>query len=278
MFNQRSAFANTLAMRWFTPKGQAARADLLAALQAYEPDEVRAAVEPMRRPGVPEDLLDLRGIDLEGECLAGAQLDRADLSGAVLIGCDLQLAELAGAKLAGAQLGEANLRRASLARAELIDADLRHADLTEAMLEHANLTRAKLEGATLRRTHVGGAVWQGVDMRYVDLSVALSKASTPPPTPQRIGRPPRTEPRRSTTRKSGARAYLRAALTPLRAAPQPTPGPTLRVVKDAPPSARFDDALGALLAARAGVTRIVAVIDGVERVLLDTHQLQRQAG
>jgi hypothetical protein len=70
----------------------------------------------------------LRGADLVGAKLAGADLRRADLRGAMLMGADLR---------------RADLRRADLTGADLRDADMAGADLRDALF----LTQSQLQAA-----------------------------------------------------------------------------------------------------------------------------------
>ena len=79
--------------------------------------------------------------------LRGADLSGAYLSGADLRGADLSEADLRGAYLRGAYLREADLRGADLRGAYLREADLRGADLSEADLRGADLSGADLRGA-----------------------------------------------------------------------------------------------------------------------------------
>jgi hypothetical protein len=81
----------------------------------------------------------LRGADLGGANLRGADLYGADLGGANLRGADLYGADLRGANLRGADLYGANLRGANLGGANLYGVNLRGADLRGANLRGANL-------------------------------------------------------------------------------------------------------------------------------------------
>lgn len=114
----------------------------------------------------------LKGQDLSGARLAGADLSGLDLSGALLKGADLsgarlektllrdaQLsgADLTGAKLAGADLTGADLTGALLAGAALAGAVLKGADLSEARAPKADLSGVQGEKATLARADLEGA-------------------------------------------------------------------------------------------------------------------------
>ena len=89
----------------------------------------------------------LRGADLGGANLRGAELEGADLGGANLRGAELEGANLRGANLGGANLEDANLGSANLRGADLISANLRGANLGGADLISANLRGADLRGA-----------------------------------------------------------------------------------------------------------------------------------
>ena len=261
MFNGLSAFENSLAIRWFTPRGTAAIQAFLSDLAENEGRRGAEILASLRRRGVEEDQLDLRGVDFRGESLSGIRFPRADLSSASFVDCDLQLSDLSGSCLDGARFVGAKLRGAKLTRASLQGADLRNADLRQADLSGADLRGSLLAGAHFDRCLLASANLEGIDRRCADLSVAVwrqptGKVATGPraqlrPQTSRPGRPPTTEPRRATTR---------------RRAPRPRP-----VVRQ-PPAPRaadsFDQALTDLLTLRGSVERIVVVVDGVERVLL----------
>ena len=87
----------------------------------------------------------LRGVDLCGAFLSGADLFAADLAAADLSGADLGEAHLGSADLSGADLSRANLLGADLSWADLKGATLRGADL-----KRADLRGARLQGADLR--------------------------------------------------------------------------------------------------------------------------------
>ena len=91
----------------------------------------------------------LRGVDLCGAFLSGADLFAADLAAA----------DLRGADLGEAHLGSADLSGADLSRANLLGADLSWADLKGATLRGADLKRADLRGARLRGADLADAVY-----------------------------------------------------------------------------------------------------------------------
>jgi uncharacterized protein YjbI with pentapeptide repeats len=117
-----------------------------------------------RRPFGP---VDLRGVDLSGASLDGADLHMADLSEALLDG-----ASLAYADLNDANLTSASLRRADLNRSFLRWANLSHANLAGAILCDANLTEAVLGGATLEFVNLFGAHAVGANFIGASLSHA----------------------------------------------------------------------------------------------------------
>ncbi|EFV3644264.1 pentapeptide repeat-containing protein [Salmonella enterica] len=107
---------------------------------------------------------DLRGADLCGANLYGANLRGADLCGANLYGANLRDANLYGANLYGANLYGANLYGANLYGANLRDANLYGANLYGANLRDANLYGANLYGANLRGTDLRGADLCGANL------------------------------------------------------------------------------------------------------------------
>lgn len=286
----------SLAIRWFTPRGRAIRQELLLDLRHEDGAHVRGLLEELRRPGSSADSLDLRAIDLHGEDLAAVQLPGADLRGANLDGCDLSCADLRGAKLAGARLRDAKLRGASLDDADLTDADLTRADLSEARLSRAVVVRARLRGAEVRRALLEGVLLDGADTTHVDLSVAFRRAPDREVAPRRTGAgaPPASEPRapadraaaRATGRMANPLAGRDLPTAPAAAAPPGCPGgretggkiiphDSLRIARAALQAAvvpvdaeAFDDALVELIRLRKRIASIRIVVDGEERVLL----------
>lgn len=261
-----------LTIRWFTPRGRATRQELLDDLRFEEGAHLRELLAEVRREGVAEGALDLRGIDLRGEDLAGARLAGADLSGARLDDCDLSQADLRGARLERAHLTGARLRGAKLQKAWLRGADLSRADLGEAWLEEADLEHARLPGASLHRARIAGAALSRADLSGVDLSTAFRQPLPfvdPRPTVVRrrpVGAPPDSEPRRPTERLP-ATARLRPPPPPLRG--RIIPHETVRMARGevAAPHEDLDAAVSELLALRGKLERVTVVVDGVERVL-----------
>jgi uncharacterized protein YjbI with pentapeptide repeats len=99
---------------------------------------------------------DMRGLDLRGLHLLGADLRGLDLRGSHLLGADLRYMDLGGANLAGVNLTGADLSEAVLTGAILTDAIL-----TEAILESTTLEGARLEGADLTDAHLYDARLKG---------------------------------------------------------------------------------------------------------------------
>ena len=110
---------------------------------------------------------DLRGANLSGASLCGANLRDADLRGANLSCASLCDADLFGANLCGARLRDANLCRAALCGASLRDADLRGANLSGASLCDADLFGANLCGAEnmvkIVGVEIGNTYWKRCD-------------------------------------------------------------------------------------------------------------------
>jgi hypothetical protein len=107
------------------------------------------AALPAWREKFPDEIIDLRGVDLRRSKLSEAYLFNTDLRGANLRGADLSEADLRGATLNGADLRGANLRGADLREAYLFNTDLRGANLRGADLSQADLHGAYLDGADL---------------------------------------------------------------------------------------------------------------------------------
>ena len=114
----------------------------------------------------------LSGANLNGANLYGADLCRANLYGADLRGADLYRANLYGADLRKANLSEANLRGANLYGTDLSGADLYGVDLCGANLRKANLRKADLHEADLREANLRGANLCGANLRGADLTGA----------------------------------------------------------------------------------------------------------
>ena len=118
--------------------------------------------------------VNLRYINLHGECLKESNFSGADLRGADLRGADLRGADLRGANLTEADLTEADLRGADLRGADLRGADLIGTNLTGsyfsgANLTGVNLTGANFSGADLRWANLTGADFSGADLRWANL-------------------------------------------------------------------------------------------------------------
>ncbi len=275
---------DTLTIRWFTPRGRATRQELLDDLRFEDGAHLNQVVAELRRGGLPEGTVDLRGVDLRGEELAGARLAGVDLTGARLDGCDLSQADLRGATLDRAHLSGAKMRGAKLQGAKLRGANLSRTDLGEANLEDAELEHANLSFALVHRARLAGAAISRADLSGVDLSTAFRDRLPfvdPRPTVVRrrpLGAPPPTEPRRPAERLASAeRAAPTVRLRPLpppiptREAGRIIPHETVRMARDEVQGGRthedLDAAIAELLALRGKVERVTILVDGVERVL-----------
>ncbi|MEO1591215.1 MAG: pentapeptide repeat-containing protein [Cyanobacteria bacterium J06632_22] len=82
---------------------------------------------------------DLRGVSLSGQCLAGANFNRAKLQGS----------NLSKANLSGCSFLKADLSNADLTAADLQNAHFRKANLSKAMIALEQLPDSALQGATL---------------------------------------------------------------------------------------------------------------------------------
>jgi uncharacterized protein YjbI with pentapeptide repeats len=122
-------------------------------------------------------LSDLRGTNLGGASLRGADLSWTVLAKGNLLSADLGDANLRNALLVDANLSFADLRNAALRDANLAgarvgEADLRSADLDHANLSQAHLVRTNLSGADLSDTKLGQAYLRDANLRKADLSGA----------------------------------------------------------------------------------------------------------
>mgnify|MGYP000467284310 CR=1 FL=1 len=111
---------DTLSIRWFTPRGRATKQEVLESIRFEDGAHLREIVADLRRGGLDDAKLDLRGIDLRGEDLAAARLAGVDLTGARLDNCNLTQADFTGATLDRAVLTGAKLRGAKLDKACLL--------------------------------------------------------------------------------------------------------------------------------------------------------------
>ncbi|MDE2845563.1 MAG: pentapeptide repeat-containing protein [Gemmatimonadota bacterium] len=153
----------------------------------FEPDLEEADIarfnerEIDRSIPIPDDFVDLSGINLSHAKLRSAELYSVDFTKANLRGADLTNSHLNGAVFEDANLDYADLRGAStcayarfkeakLVCAKLSDADFsgtdfRNAVLAEATLDRTNLLYAWLSGANLSRTQLWKAVLFSGDPR-----------------------------------------------------------------------------------------------------------------
>ncbi|MCA8925021.1 MAG: pentapeptide repeat-containing protein [Planctomycetes bacterium] len=255
---------DTLAIRWFTPRGREARQQIVDDLRYHQGVHLLEIVEELRRRGVPPGRVDLRGIDLRGEDLAAASLANADLSGAMLDGCNLDRADLREAKLNGASMSGAHLRHANLEGSDLRGADLRDAYLREADLGDAKLDDAVLDGASFKKAVIAGVDLRKVDRSRVDLSEAFHRRPERQVRQTRrwepVGRPPAAEPRHASER------VTRRMVAPAPQAEDVTAGQVIRWPFQAA-TGDFDDALMELAELRDKVQEVRVVVNGVERTL-----------
>jgi hypothetical protein len=93
--------------------------------------------------------IDLRGMSLEGADFSGKNMEGARLTGSNLRGADFHGANLTGANLAGSNLEDANFSGANLSGAKLAGANLNGANMSGAILDGANLRGTSLDGAII---------------------------------------------------------------------------------------------------------------------------------
>ncbi len=120
-------------------------------------------------------LLVLRGVNLAGARLAGADLhgtdfQRANLSGADLTHASVDRARFSGADLSRAKLAQLNAYRANMAGAILVGVDMTKAEMARANLASTDLSRANLRKAELQRTNLEGSKLDGANLTGADLA------------------------------------------------------------------------------------------------------------
>jgi hypothetical protein len=260
-----TATHDTLAIRWFTPRGRTAREEVLRDLRHDDGSNLHEILEGMRREGVGLNFLDMRGIDLSGEDLAGYRLLDADFSGANLDGCNFSHANLTGSRFVNASLEGANLKGCSLTRCDLSGANFTEADLSEALIDEANVRGTRLIRTRMTRTRALRVQLTDARIREVDLS-SVQKDRLPPTTRRhRVTKPPSSEIHRFPTRK-----VVRATAPATRRHSRPLP-PEKRVRPTGPVGdarySSFDSALAALSCMRDVATAITVQVGGKDVVL-----------
>ena len=144
-----------------------------------EDNSIKKTVEEAVRNNVSLRGANLCGANVYGADLRNAFLSRADMCGANLCGANLYGANLSvanlynadmcGANLCGANLYGANLRNAFLSRADLCGANLSGADLRDAYLCGANLSVANLYNADMCGANLCGANLYGANLSVANL-------------------------------------------------------------------------------------------------------------
>jgi len=93
---------------------------------------------------------------------------------------NLRGAQLSGLPLAGADFSDADLVDAEIKRTDLTGANFSEADLTNVDLTETIFIDANLSEATLRNTDLSGTDFTGADLREVDLTDAFYVDGEPP--------------------------------------------------------------------------------------------------
>ena len=114
--------------------------------------------------------VNLRGFDLNGANLSQAYLRKVNLRGANLSKANLRGTNLNGANLRKVNLSQTDLNGANLNGVNLSGFDLSQTDLNGANLNGTNLSRTNLNGANLSQTDLRGANLSQADLRGANLS------------------------------------------------------------------------------------------------------------
>ncbi len=112
--------------------------------------------------GAPDSL---RGANMEGAHLEGADFSGRNLKDAVLKGADLRGSNFSGANLANVDLEGANAEGSNFSGANLKDTNLRGVNFKGANLTGVNFKNANLEGVDLTGAQIAGSNFKDANLR-----------------------------------------------------------------------------------------------------------------
>ena len=114
----------------------------------------------------------LKGKDISGTILTGADLSNSNLTGVDLSGKDLTATILTGANLSNSNLTGANLTSANLKDANVKKVDFTSADLTNAKFKGVDISMGYLSTMNLTKADLSGAILTNADLSEMDLTAA----------------------------------------------------------------------------------------------------------
>ncbi|MEB3438114.1 pentapeptide repeat-containing protein [Pseudomonas sp. A2] len=156
--------------RWMTAEGHRVRRELISAWGAgndYWP-ELLYDLPSVSHPLSPDDLDDLRGIDLSKQILQGFSLACCDLSYSDLRHCNLQKATLQRSRL-----NWANLTRSVLVTTDLLNIEALHANFSGCRIEKTMAMSSNFRHSAFLRTEFDACVLNGSDFTGSDLKPSV---------------------------------------------------------------------------------------------------------
>lgn len=153
--------------RWMTAEGQRVRYELISALRAgndYWP-ELLHELPSVSYPLSPNDLDDLRGIELSDQILEGLSLACCDLSYSNLQHCNLRKASLQRSRLNWANLARSTLVATDLLNIEALYANFSDCKINKAMAMSSNFRHSTFLGADINACVLNGSDFTGSDLQ-----------------------------------------------------------------------------------------------------------------
>lgn len=155
--------------RWMTAEGQRVRHELISALRAgkdYWP-ELLYDLPSVSYPLSPNDLDDLRGIELPDQILEGFSLACCDLSYSNLQHCNLRKASLQRSRL-----NWANLERSVLVATDLLNIEALYANFSDCKIQKAMAMSSNFRHSAFLRAEINACVLNGSDFTGSDLQLS----------------------------------------------------------------------------------------------------------
>lgn len=149
-----------------TAEGQRIRQELLTAWRGGNDSwpELLFDLPPVSHPLLPDDLDDLRGIELPAQMLRGASLACCDLSYSNLRHCNLREVSLQRSRL-----NWANLELSVMVGADLLNLEAFHANFSGCKIYAVMMMSSNLRHSTFIRTELKSCVLNGSDFTGSDL-------------------------------------------------------------------------------------------------------------